>query len=118
MKEIKYKEYTPEENLIYNDSMEKILTSLRSGNTFEEACSNVDISNDSLKHFIHDDAIKIMIAELHYRDGVSLPQVAERLNLSVTKISYASLEMLEDASIASSETFKKDNPNFFKSFDA
>lgn len=118
MKEIKYKEYTPEENSIYNDSIEKILTSLRSGSSFETACSNVDISDDSLKHFIHDDAIKIMIAELHYRDGLSLPQVAERLDLSITKISFASMEMLEDVSIASVAAFKKDNPDVFKSFDA
>lgn len=118
MKDIEYKQYTPEENAIYYDSIEKILTSLRGGSTFEEACSNIDISDASLKSFIFDDAIKVMIAELHYRDGFSLLQVAERLNVPVMKISCASLEMLEDVTIASSEAFKKDNPDVCKSFDA
>lgn len=118
MKDIEYKQYTPEENAIYYDSMEKILTSLRGGSTFEAACSNVDICDASLKNFILDDAIKVMIAELHYKDGLSLLQVAERLDVPVMKISCASLEMLEDVSIASSEAFEKDNPDVFKTFNA
>lgn len=118
MREIKYKQYNAEEKVIYYDAMEKILTSLRAGGTFDESCRNVDISDETLKGLIHDDAIKVMIAELHYRDGLSLLQVAERLNVPVMKISYTSLEMLQDVSISSSEAFKKDNPDFFKSFEA
>ncbi len=115
MKEIKYKEYTPEENAIYYDSIEKILTSLRAGNTFDESCKNVDIVEESLKGLIYDDAMKVMIAELHYKDGFSLSDVAEKLDVPVEKISLASLEMLEDVAIASSEAFKKEHPDFFKS---
>ncbi len=114
MKDIKYKQYTNEEDAIYCDAMEKILPSLRSGSTFESACCNLEISDASLKSFILDDAMKIMIAELHYRDGLGLPEVAERLDIPIDKISYASLEMLEDVSIASAEAFKKDNSDFFK----
>ncbi len=118
MKEIKYKEYTSEENVIYYDSIGKILTSLRNGSSFKEACSGVEILDPSLKNFIYDDAIKVMIAELHYRDGLPLDEVAKRLDISVVKISYASLEMLEDAEISSSEAFRQNNPDIFKSYDA
>lgn len=118
MKEIKYKEYTAAENVIYYDAIEKILTSLRNGNSFKEACSGVEIEDAKLKNFIHDDAIKVMIAELHYRDGISLDEVAKRLGISVGKIVYASMEMLEDVEISASETFKKNNPNAFESYDA
>jgi len=118
MKKFKYKQYTSEEDAIYYDAMEKILAALRNGSTFENACCTIEVADASLKDFILDDAMKIMIAELHYRDGQSLLQVAEKLDVPVTKISYASLEMLEDVSIASAEAFKKENPDTFKSFDA
>lgn len=118
MKEIQYKQYTAEEDAIYNDSIGKILTALRSGKTFEESCREVEISDKSLMAFIHDDAMKVMIAELHYRDGISLPDIAKRLNISIEKICHASLEMLDDVAISSSEAFNNEHPGFFKSLDA
>lgn len=118
MKDIQYKQYTTEENTIYNDSIEKILISLRSGKTLEESCREVEISDKSLMGFIYDDAMKVMIAELHFRDGISLSDIADRLNIPIGKIFHATLEMLEDVAISSSEAFNDKYPDFFKSLDA
>lgn len=118
MKEIKYKKYNEEEKKIYNESIQKILTSLRNGNTFQDACKNVEITDPSLKKFIHYDAIKVMIAELHYRDGLSLDEVAKRLDIPVTILSFARMEMLEEVALSISRSFRENNPDFLKSFDA
>lgn len=118
MKETKYKKYNEEEKRIYNESIQRILASLRNGNTFQDACKNVEIIDPSLKKFIHYDVIKIMIAELHYKEGLSLDEVAKRLDIPVTILSFARMEMLEEVALSVSRSFRENNPDFFKSFDA
>ncbi|MCX8030512.1 MAG: hypothetical protein N3A59_02890 [Thermodesulfovibrionales bacterium] len=118
MKNFSYKKYTTEESAIYNDSIEKILKSLREGRAFDESCKEVEIVDANLKDLIFDDAMKVMIAELHYRDGMALIDVAQRLKVPVEKISIASLEMLEDVAISSSQAFNEMYPDFFKEFNA
>ncbi len=118
MKEIKYKKYSEEEKKIYNESIQKILASLKNGSTFQDACKEVEIIDPSLKKFIHYDAIKVMIAELHYKDGLSLDEVAKRLDIPITILSFARMEMLEEVALSVSRSFRESNPDFFKAFDA
>lgn len=111
MSKITYKEYTPEEDRIYNAAMAKIREGFQRGLNFDDACGAIDVQDKDLKEFILDDALKIMIAELHYGKGISLDQVAERLNVPLARIAMASMEMLEDAGIAAAGVFKRENPD-------
>jgi hypothetical protein len=84
---------------------------MKNGLTFDKACNEIKVEDEELKKFILDDALKIMIAEMHYGKGVSLGEVAHALNIPMSKVSVASLEMLEDAGIAAAELHRKCTPN-------
>jgi len=73
------KEYSPEEDRIYNESIAKIREGMKNGLTFGEACQVIDVTDEELKEFILDDALKIMIAELHYGKAMNLEEVARIL---------------------------------------
>lgn len=111
MGDFKYKEYTAEENKIYNAAMAKIMEGLKTGLSFNEACSVVNVEDKELKDFIEDDALKIMIADMHYAKGLSLPEVASVLKVSIETTNRANLEMLEDVGITSMEVYKQNNPD-------
>lgn len=106
---VKYKEYSPEEDRIYSESIAKIREGMRNGLAFDKACQTIEVADEELREFILDDALKIMIAELHYGKGTNLEEVARILNVSMGKVSLASLEMLEDAGIAAAEQSRKEN---------
>lgn len=108
--DFKYKEYTPEEDMIYDETISKVREGLRNGLTFKEACSVINVEDIELKRFIVDDALKIMIAEMHYAKGMPFQQVADALKVSLKVINIAHMEMLEDAEITASDIYIKSNP--------
>lgn len=111
MDDFRYKEYTEEENKIYNEAIDKIMKGLRNGLNFNEACSTAYIEDKELKGFIEDDALKIVIAEMHYVKDLSLQNIADTLEVSIDTINKANAEMLEDVEIMSTEIYKMNNPD-------
>lgn len=111
MENLKYKEYTEEENLIYDESISKIKEGLKNGLSFNEACNIVNIEDAELKRLILDDALKIMIADMHYTKGMTLRQVADTLRVPIIIVDRANNEMLEDVGISAAELYKMSNPN-------
>jgi len=111
MGNVKYKKYSPEEDRIYSESIAAIREEMKKGLTFDKACDTINVEDEELKKFILDDALKIMIAEMHYGKGVSLGEVAAALNIPMSKVSVASLEMLEDAGCAAADLNRKCTPN-------
>lgn len=105
-----YKEYTEEESHIYHQTMKKIMEGLTKGLTFHEACSAVDVHDEQLRGFIEDDALKIMIADMHYNKGIPLDKVAENLRVQVEMLRRANAEMLQDIEITSGEIYRAQNP--------
>jgi hypothetical protein len=110
MAEVKYKEYSPEEDKIYNESISRIREGMKNGLPFGEACQSINVADEELKEFILDDALKIMIAELHYGKSMPLEEVSKFLNVPMARLSKASLEMIEDAGIAAAEKYRKEAP--------
>lgn len=111
MEEFQYKEYSEEENKIYQDAMRKIMEGLKNGLNFAEACNDVDVSDAELKGFITDDALKIVIADMHYNKGLGLADLASLLNISLETAEKANREMLEDVSLSSEEIHRLNNPD-------
>jgi len=111
MEDFHYKEYTEEESRIYHDAMDRIMEALHNGMNFRDACGTADVGDEELKRFIEDDALKIMIADMHFKKGLSLEEVAGTLKVPVDVVSKANAEMLEDISISTAEVFKAANPD-------
>jgi hypothetical protein len=111
MEDFRYKEYTEEESMIYHEAMDRIMEGLQNGLAFQDACDVVQVADGELKRFIEDDALKIMIADMHYKKGVALEEIAGMLKLPTDIIIKANDEMLEDISVSSAEVFKSANPS-------
>jgi hypothetical protein len=106
-----YKEYTEEETKIYHEAMDKIMKGLEKGLGFHESCNSIIIKDEELKGFILDDALKIMIADMHYNKGLTLLHVADTLQVSIETINKANAEMLEDIEISATAEYKMNNPH-------
>jgi hypothetical protein len=106
MEDFQYKQYTEEESRVYNEAMDAIMGGLKNGLSFHEACSSVEVPDEDLKNFILDDALKIMIADMHYIKSLSLRDISESLRLPVERIEKANQEMLEDISVTNEQVFK------------
>lgn len=106
MAEIKYKEYTPEEDRIYCDAMAQIQAALGNGMKFMDACNSVSVENAELRHFITDDALKMQIADLYFVKGNTLADIAARLEVPLHVIEQAHIEMYQDIGISSSEMYR------------
>ncbi|MEW6585231.1 MAG: hypothetical protein AB1442_06420 [Nitrospirota bacterium] len=111
MEDFQYKDYTEDESTLYNDVMNKIMAGLRNGLTFSDACDAAVSEDKELKEFIVDDALKIVIVDLHYVGGLSLEDVASTLKVPFDTVNKAHSEMIEDVSISSAEAFRMSNPD-------
>ena len=111
MKEFSYKEYSEEEDDVYQEVLPRILESLKEGCSFYKACDDVQIEDKELKAFIVDDALKILIAELHYKQGCPLHDIAGQLEVPEDVINKANREMIQDVSLTASEVFRLENPD-------
>jgi hypothetical protein len=111
MEDFHYKEYTEEESRIYNQAIDEIMKGLETGMAFHSACDAVSVDDEALKRFIIDDALKIMIAHLHYKNGLALEEVAEQLKVSPETVHKANGEMLEDIARTTSQGFSMTNPD-------
>jgi hypothetical protein len=106
-----YKEYTEEESRIYNEAMDSIIEGLQNGLSFDDACQHVQIEDKRLKEFIMDDALKIMIADIHFNKGLSLEHISSVLNVPLDVVKRAQVEMLEDIEISTTEVYKSIHPD-------
>lgn len=107
MADVKYKEYSEEEDRIYMETMEKVRDILKSGKSMEEAFCNLTDVDDELKALIYDDALKIVIAERHFSMGITVDEISQSLKVPAISIYKAIAEMLEDVGHTSSEFYKQ-----------
>jgi len=110
MEDFQYKEYTEEESRIYNEAMDNIMAALQNGSSFDEACASVDIADGELKGFIVDDALKVLIADIHYAKNLPLQHVADTFKVSMDIINKANMEMMQDIEVATSKIYRNSQP--------
>ena len=106
MKDFQYKQYSEEESRIYNEAMDNIMGGLQKGLSFDEACAATDIKDTELKAYIVDDAMKILIADIHFTKGFSLQHVADTYSIPIDSVIKASREMMEDIEVTTSEIYR------------
>ncbi len=103
-----FKEYSDEDNKIYEDVMKKIMQNIKNGMSFREAFDSIDIKDNELKGFIDDDSLKILIAELCYVSKIPFEELADMIKLPLDTIRTANLEMLEDIALTLNNSFNKE----------
>ena len=98
-----------ENDRVYESAIASMREGLKSGLSFSEACSIMDVTDPELRRFIEDDALKIVIAEMHYGKGTALKELSRMLRLPYAVVYEANIEMLEDAGLSAAEIYKHEN---------
>ncbi len=92
---------------MYEKAEAIIRKKLAEGLDFDSACSAVLIEGGELRKAIIDDMLKVLVAEEHFTKGVSLAEMAKKLDIEVGRLEKAKAEMLEDVKEASVRAFYK-----------
>ncbi len=105
-----YKEFTKEEEEIYDREMHELLRLVKDGATIPDACEKIKTSNPEMVQILKDDLLKIMIAELHYGKKMPLSDIARLLDVEIGEIMQANEIMIEDVMHTVKETHLKEFP--------
>jgi len=92
----------------YEEAIEKIKDAIKNGMGFDEACNSIDIKDAELKGTIVEDALKVLIADMHFTQKIPTDKVAEILKIPVERVNSARQSMLEEVKDASIKSFHKD----------
>ncbi|MCL4476506.1 MAG: hypothetical protein M1508_09815 [Nitrospirae bacterium] len=68
------------------DSIQKIRGAVEQGLSFDEACSLIAVKDPGLRESIINDALKAIVAEMHFSRGLPLKNLAMRLRLSLSRL--------------------------------
>jgi hypothetical protein len=112
MPEFSFKEFTPEEDKIYEEAVNKYREALTAGKTLRQAYESYSIADKGLEALIQADFLKIMIAELHFGKGQSLEEVARTLSVSIDLLEDAKKRMLQEAGVSAANQFGQEFGSF------
>ncbi|MGD8352206.1 MAG: hypothetical protein PVG55_04350, partial [Nitrospirota bacterium] len=77
-----------------------------SSTPFDEAASQVEVEDEELRKAIVSDALKVLIAEMHFLKKKSLEEVAEALKLPLERVAEARREMVEEIEADAIQRYK------------
>lgn len=99
MPEFSFKEFSPEENRIYVEAIEKFRDAVTAGKTLRLAYESYAIADKELESLIRADFLKIMIAERHFSLRESLEDLAKALDVSLDLIKDTHARMLQEVGV-------------------
>lgn len=101
-----HEEFDSEEDRLYEDAVRRIREGVKRSLSFDEAVAAIGVDDPALKADIVDDALKVLIAEMHFAAGRPLAEVAQALRLPLERLERAKREMLRDVEDAAIEQYK------------
>lgn len=99
--------FLKEEDKKYKNVLEKIKAAVEGGMGFDEACKAAGIDTGKSKGAILDDALKVLIAEMHFMQKMPTDKVAEALRLPVERVNSARESMLKEVEELAVKAFHK-----------
>mgnify|MGYP003423719817 CR=1 FL=1 len=105
MPEFLFKEFTPEEDKIYEEAVNKYRETIAAGKTLRQAYESYVVADKELEALIQADFLKIMIADLHFGKGKSLEEVAGTLKVPNELIQDTKNRMLQEAGVSAGNEF-------------
>lgn len=111
MSEMEFKEFSEDENRIYEETIEKIRSYMNEGLHIDAACEKIEVDDADLKQLIVEDFLKIMIAEMRYEKGMPIEIVAKELNISFERVSRTHQMMLEEVGHTQAQKMREQIPD-------
>jgi hypothetical protein len=104
-----YSDMPQDEDQIYEESVRRIRSAVVDQHMpFGKAAELIQVEDAGLRAAILDDALKVLIAEIHFAGGKSLDETTQALGLPRALIEKARIEMLKDVKQAAIEKYKAD----------
>ncbi len=104
-----YNDLPQEQEEMYNESVRRIKSAVEKSMSFEQAASLLDVEDEGLKAAIVDDALKVLIAEMHFARRKSIADVAKALKLSPERVEQARVEMLSEVEQSAIDAYKAEH---------
>ncbi len=121
MPEFSFKEFTPEENSIYEEAVNKYREAIAAGKTLRQAYDGYAIADQNLKSLIQADFLKIIIAERHFAQQQPLAEVAKALDVTLDLVKNTHARMLQEVGVTAANQFGQEfgsmNPSAPKTSD-
>lgn len=108
MPEFHFKEFTPDEDKIYTEAVNKYREAIDAGKTLRQAYESYSIGDKELESFIQVDFLKIMIAERHFEKRQSLEDVAAALAVSPDLVRDTHKRMLQEVGVTAADQFGRE----------
>lgn len=99
--------YESEEDRLYEEAVGKVRDGvLLKSLSFEEAAALADLKDEALRASVLEDALKVLIAELHFGKKKTLKDLAKRLKLPIKRLEEAKAEMFSEVESAAIQAYK------------
>lgn len=108
MPEFHFKEFTPEEDKIYEEAVNAFREALAAGKTLRQAYDGYSIADKELESLIQADFLKIMIAERHFAQQQPLEDVAKTLDVSIDLVKDTHKRMLQEVGVTAANQFGRE----------
>ena len=105
MPEFEYKQFTPEEDRIYTEAVEKYREAITAGKSLKQAYSGYTIIDKKLEALIQADFLKILIAERHFAGRLPLEQIAKDLDVPSDLVRDTHARMLQEVGATAASQF-------------
>jgi hypothetical protein len=105
MPEFSFKQFTPDEDRIYEEAVNKYREAVVAGRTLKQAYETYSIDGDELRSLIQADFLKIMIAERHFAKREPLDQIAKDLDVSPDLVKDTYSRMLQEVGVTAANQF-------------
>jgi hypothetical protein len=108
MPQFTFKEFTPEEDRVYEEAVNKYREAISAGKKLKEAYDSYAIGDAELRSLIQADFLKIMIAERHFNKNESLEQIADALGAPSELVRDTHARMLQEVGMTAADEFARD----------
>ena len=105
MPEFQFKEFTAEENKIYEEAVNAYREAITAGKNLREAYESYPIVEAALASLIQADFLKILIAERHFAQQQTLEEIAAALGISSDLIKDTYKRMLQEVGVSAASQF-------------
>ncbi len=112
MPEFSFKEFTPEEGVIYEEALNKFRESIAAGKTLRQTFESYSIADAELRSLIQADFLKILIAERHFAGRQPMETIAKDLDVPLDLLMDAHARMLQEVGVSAADQFSKEHGSF------
>ncbi len=105
MPEFAFKQFTSEEDKMYDEAVGKFREAIAEGKTLRQAYESYTIADKDLERLIQADFLKILIAERHFNERQPLEEIAKMLGIPVNLVKETHARMLQEVGITAANQF-------------